>query len=171
MPRGFFSYAACALLLQSVSSQTWKESARRRGHHGREARVAPGFDALVAEADFVRRAPPRRGTRSILRAARCFLRSAWPAFASSWGRRGGDAHIRERIHQTGINRKALAFNDPRFRWNRHVFPDGGSDAPGEDHGGVFDGRPGNRHDLRSAYGKILRFASLSKESWRAIAKQ
>src|SRR6267378_399768 len=115
------------------------------------------------------RAPPRGGARTILRAARRFLQTAWSSFASSWGRRGGDAHIRERIHQTGIDRKALAFNHPRFRWDRHVFPDGGNDAPGEDHGGVFDGRPGNRHDLRAADGKILRFASLSKESWRAIA--
>jgi hypothetical protein len=87
------------------------------------------------------------------------LRATRPAFASGWSS-SRNAHVGEGIDETRINDEALAIDDPSFRRDGHVFPDGSDGAAGEDDGGIFDGRPGNGHHSCPADGKVLRLAAL-----------
>src|SRR2546425_2254758 len=111
-----------------------------------EARVAPGFEALVVRLDFVGSASPGRRARAILWPARNRLgngtRSAWRA------RRCGQAQVCERVNQSWVNRQALAINHPSLR--------GGDEALRDHHGAAFNHRPGHRHNARAANRKVWR---------------
>src|SRR5713226_4465885 len=136
-----------------------EESAIGRGNHSRESGAAPRFDAFVAEADFVGGASPRRRTRAILRSAGRLLRAARRAFSAGRGS-GGYANVREGIKEARVNSKTLTVDDPRLGGDVRLFPDRRDDAAGNDHRGVFKGRPGDRNDFRAANGEILRLATL-----------
>src|SRR5262249_37695521 len=77
-------------------------------HDRGEAAVAPGFDALVAEADFISGAAPRRGTGAILRSTGLFLRATRAAFTTGRGGSDRNANISECIHEAGIDDQPLA---------------------------------------------------------------
>src|SRR5712691_10355744 len=147
-----------------------EESTLRGGNDGGKAGISPRFNALVAEADLVRSAAPRRGIGAVLWAAGGFLRTAGSSFCAGLRRGRQDAYVREGIEEAGIDRKTLAVDDPRFGGDRNVFADGGDDAVSKDDGGVLEGRPGNGHDFRAANGEIRRLAALREESGGSTVK-
>src|ERR1700674_1500417 len=100
------------------------------GNSGGESRTAPGFDAFVAKADFVRRTAPRRGGGPVLRTARALLWASRTGFATR-RRSGGNPHVGERIKQAWINSEALALNDPCFRRNCDLPPNCRDEAAGD----------------------------------------
>ena len=137
-----------------------KETALGRANYGSKAPVTPGFDALVAEADFIGAAAPGGGGGAILGTPRLFL---WAPRASAFSGRSsscGNPDIGICIHQSGINDQALTVDHPRFRGDSWVFANRHNDAASNDNGRAFDRRPGNRHDLSATNGKVLRLAAL-----------